>query len=98
MPAATTVSTRALSSATTSRTTSTYTARTVVHAVADAPPVHHDEGNAAGRDSRDHPGVRQAPADVVDEDRARVDRPRCDGGTHGVDRHEDPFGRQVPDR
>lgn len=68
-----------------------------VHVAAEAAPVHQDEGDAAGCHGRRHGGVGQAPADVVHEDRARLDRPPGDSGAHGVDGHQDALGDQSPD-
>ncbi|CAM5545156.1 hypothetical protein SVIOM74S_07138 [Streptomyces violarus] len=57
--------------------------------------MHDDEGGAGVGDGRDHAGVGEAAADVVDEGGTRREGPLGDGGAHGVDRDGDAFGGQA---
>lgn len=68
-----------------------------VHVLAEAAPVHDDEGDLGGGDGGDHRGVGEAAADVVDEDGAGFDGAGGDGGAHGVDGDGDAFGGEAAD-
>lgn len=57
--------------------------------------MHDDEGGARGGDDRDHRGVGEAAADVVDQDGARGEGLFGDGGAHGVDGDGDAFGGEA---
>lgn len=68
----------------------------VVHVLAEAAPVHDDEGHARGGDGGHHGRVREAAADVVDQDGAGGHRLVGDPGAHGVHGHRDALGGQAP--
>jgi hypothetical protein len=68
-----------------------------VAALEEAAPVHDDEGGAGVGDGRDHAGVGEAAADVVDEGGTGREGPFGDGGAHGVDGDRDPLGGQAAD-
>ena len=59
--------------------------------------MHDDEGDAGVGDGRDHRGVGEAAADVVDEGRAGGEGLLGDGGAHGVDGDGDALGGQAAD-
>ncbi len=57
--------------------------------------MHDDEGGARGGDDRDHRGVGEAAADVVDQDGARGEGLFGDGGAHGVHGDGDALGGET---
>ncbi len=63
----------------------------------EAAPVHHDEGGAGRCDDRDHRGVGEAAADVVDQGGAGREGLFGDGSAHGVDGDGDALGGETAD-
>ncbi len=68
-----------------------------IHAVAVAPPVHHDVRHTGRRDEPGHLGIGQAPAHVVDQPGPRFQGPLGYLGPHRVHAHRDARGGQARD-